>query len=251
MMIGVPVWICNAIAGVLYLILTLLLVKLVYGKIFKLSTEELGIGSFSVRPGCIVIAIVIPAAVTAIYLLFVRGEFTFLGSDRETILNILSAGLFYTAIGSGFVEEIIFRGVIMNLLKKRWNTTVAVLLPSFVFALGHVAGAGSGIADRLLVIIAGTAAGVMFSLIAMKSGSVWNSAVVHTVWNLFMVGGGLTIGTKAADDALVTYVLSSKSLILTGGQFGIESSLIAVIAYIVVAVTVYALAGKGIRQLKA
>ena len=49
----------------------------------------------------------------------------------------------------------------------------------------------------LLVILAGTMVGVMFSLIAIESGSVWNSGVVHAAWNIVIIGGGLAIGEKA------------------------------------------------------
>lgn len=41
----------------------------------------------------------------------------------------------------------------------------------------------------LLVALAGTLSGIMFSLIAVKSGSVWNSGIVHAIWNIIIVGG--------------------------------------------------------------
>lgn len=42
-------------------------------------------------------------------------------------------------------------------------------------------------------IIAGTMVGIMFSMIAIESGSVWNSGIVHSLWNIIIIGGGLSI----------------------------------------------------------
>ena len=76
--------------------------------------------------------------------------------------------------------------------------------------------------------------GIMFSMIAMESDSVWNSGIVHSIWNIIIIGGGLSISEKANEYSVMTYVLDSKSFVITGGEFGIEASVIALIGYIVV-----------------
>ena len=82
--------------------------------------------------------------------------------------------------------------------------------------------------------------GVMFSLIALQSGSVWNSGIVHAVWNIVIIGGGLSIGETADAHAVVSYVLESRSFAVTGGQFGIEASVISLAGYCIVAAIAYA-----------
>ena len=69
----------------------------------------------------------------------------------------------------------------------------------------------------------------------MESGSVWNNGLVHAVWNIVIIGGGLSIGEEADSYSVMSYVLDSKAFAITGGEFGIESSVIALIAYISVA----------------
>ena len=76
--------------------------------------------------------------------------------------------------------------------------------------------------------------GVMFSLIALEGRSVWNSAIVHGVWNMIIIGGGLTIGTEINEYSVCSYVLETRAFLLTGGEFGIESSVVAIIGYIAV-----------------
>ena len=147
----------------------------------------------------------------------------------------LSAGVAFTGIAAGFVEEMVFRGVILNALKKRWNIKVAVIVPSMLFGIVHVLGQDFSIGSCLLVIIAGTMVGVMFSMIAIESGSVWNSGIVHAIWNVVIIGGGLAIGEKMDKYSVMTYVLNSKDFAITGGEFGIESSVISLFGYIIVA----------------
>ena len=97
---------------------------------------------------------------------------------------------------------------------------------------------GPGLVGCLLVVLAGTMVGIMFSLIATYSKSIWNSAVVHALWNLIIVGGILEVGNASSEYSINNYVLSSKSFLITGGDFGIESSLIALIFYSLVSIIV-------------
>lgn len=76
----------------------------------------------------------------------------------------------------------------------------------------------------------------MFSLIAIESGSVWNSGIVHAIWNIVIIGGGLSIGEKANENSVMTYVLENKSFAITGGEFGIESSAISLLGYVIVSI---------------
>lgn len=55
---------------------------------------------------------------------------------------------------------------------------------------------------------------------------------------MLIIGGGLVIDTEARQNALCTYVLNNKSFVLTGGEFGIESSVIAVVGYCVVSLII-------------
>ncbi|MFR2880559.1 MAG: lysostaphin resistance A-like protein [Lachnospiraceae bacterium] len=108
----------------------------------------------------------------------------------------LSAGVAFKGMRLDLLKKWCLEGVILNALKKRWNIKVAVIVPSMLFGIVHVLGQDFSIGSCLLVIIAGTMVGVMFSMIAIESGSVWNSGIVHAIWNVVIIGGGLAIGGK-------------------------------------------------------
>lgn len=239
--IKIPTGICNIVAGVLYFVFTYFLLKVLMSKILKLNMVDYGFAKTGLKFKWCLIAIVLPLIVTGVYLLFFQGKFVPSDMNGNQIFTTLSAGIVFMGIAAGFVEEMVFRGVILNLLKERWNIWIAVIVPSVLFGLVHVIGLDFSLGSCLLVILAGTMVGIMFSLIEIESGSVWNNGLVHAIWNIVIIGGGLSIGEEADSYSVMSYVLDSKAFAITGGEFGIESSVIALIAYIVVAVFAFAM----------
>lgn len=233
--IKIPTGICNIIAGIIYAGLTYLILKMFISKIIKLPTSDFGMSKFAIKIRWILIAVLLPFVIKGSYLLIFNGKYVSSNMNGNQMFNTLSAGVAFTGIAAGFVEEMVFRGVILNALKKRWNIKVAVIVPSMLFGIVHVLGQDFSIGSCLLVIIAGTMVGVMFSMIAIESGSVWNSGIVHAIWNVVIIGGGLAIGEKIDKYSIMTYVLNSKDFAITGGEFGIESSVISLFGYIIVA----------------
>ena len=233
--IKVPEFICNALAGVLYVLFAYLLIKKLCTKYLNHKMEEYYIPKFSIKWYWILIGLLLPLCVSGVYLLFISGTYTTVSLSLFKKLSLIAAGIFYFGIGAGIVEEMVFRGIIMNALDKRYNKAVAIIAPSLLFGLVHILGTGFNLLSSLLVILAGTMVGIMFSLIAQSHKSIWNSAIVHALWNIIIIGGILDIGTPASEDTLYNYVLKSNSFLLTGGEFGIESSIIATIGYLIVA----------------
>ena len=235
-MAGIPSMIGIVLNGFLYISLTLVLVKLFFGKIMHLDMAGLGLTRFSVKPKWLLAGFLLPIAVMAVYLLLLPGEYVSSGMERGEILETLGIGIFCTGFGAGFVEEIVFRGVIFHSLRKAFNSGVGVILPSVLFGIVHILGMDFSLGSCMLVILAGTAAGIMFSVITIESGSVWSNALVHSLWNIIVIGGGVTVALQPSENSVMTYIPANKSFIVTGGDFGIESSAISLIAYIAVIV---------------
>ena len=217
--IKIPTGICNIIAGIIYAGLTYLILKMFISKIIKLPTSDFGMPKFAIKIRWILIAVLLPFVIKGSYLLIFNGKYVSSNMNGNQMFITLSAGVAFTGIAAGFVEDI----------------KVAVIVPSMLFGIVHVLGQDFSIGSCLLVIIAGTMVGVMFSMIAIESGSVWNSGIVHAIWNVVIIGGGLAIGEKMDKYSIMTYVLNSKDFAITGGEFGIESSVISLFGYIIVA----------------
>lgn len=164
--------------------------------------------------------------------------------DTETTLAMITAAVFFYGFATGIVEEIIFRGVIMGSLEKRFNIKVAIIIPSVLFGMLHIIGNDLDFFSVIQLLIAGSIVGVLFSLIAYESNSIWNSAVVHGVWNMAIIGGILYIGKSADSSSIFNFVLKNKSFLLSGGDFGVEASVISIFVYLLFIVVAFVLLNK-------
>ncbi len=235
-LVKVPSFVANIIAGIFYVVFAYFLLKLLCEKYIKVDMSDYNIPIFKIELKWVVVAFLLPLIITAFYILFVPGSFEQNVLDVKSKLDLLSAGIFFTGLGAGIVEEMVFRGIMMCVIEKRFSKKVAIIVPSVLFGFVHIIGMGFNLLSCALVLIAGTMVGIMFSVIASETKSIWNSAIVHAIWNMVICSGVLSVTTKIDEYSLYTYVLESNSVILTGGDFGIESSIIAMVGYALVCV---------------
>lgn len=186
-----------------------------------------------------ILAILLPTVVVIVYLLLFDGNFVENPSLINSKLQIISSGIFYTGLGAGIVEEMVFRGFILNLLKEKYNIKIAIILPSLIFGLLHIIGIPFNILTYMQIIFAGTLVGIMFSLISIKENNILASSLVHSFWNIFIIGGILNIGTEFNKYSIYNYILKNKNILFTGGEFGIEISIISIVSYMIVIYLVF------------
>lgn len=229
--LGVSPVICNILAGALYAAFAILGVRLLCRKLLKTAPDELRISRFRVRPIWVLSALAMPALVLLLAV-WAGGHWelnSFSPADRAAAVT---GAVFFYGLATGIVEELIFRGVIMGCLERRTNIQIAIVAPSVLFGLLHVFGNDLDLASTIQLLIAGSIVGILFSLIAWESGSIWNSAVVHGVWNMVMVGGILRIGEEADSGSILNFIFEDKSFFLSGGDFGVEASVISIFVYL-------------------
>ena len=98
----------------------------------------------------------------------------------ETVLYIL------TMFCVGFLEEMIFRGLLFNTMKKD-NLVVAILVSSLTFGIGHIVnlfnGSGADLLANILQVIYATSAGFMFVMLYHKTDSIIICILVHAIFN--------------------------------------------------------------------
>lgn len=231
LILGVPVPVCNILAGILYVVFTYMGAKILCAKFLKISMAEMRIPKFQIKAFWLLAAILMPILVLLISILS-GGKWQSNTFDTETVLaTITSAAAFY-GLAAGIVEEIVFRGVIMGCLEKRFGKVIAVIVPSVLFGALHMIGSSLDLISIVQLLIAGSIVGILFSLVAIESNSIWNNAVIHSIWNMAIVGGILHIGSSADSDSMYNFVLDHKSFLLSGGDFGIEASIISIAIYL-------------------
>ena len=128
-------------------------------------------------------------------------------SPLETILYILSMFLV------GFLEELIFRGLLFNTMKKD-SLKVAIIVSSITFGIGHIINLFNGSSNIILTIlqiIYATSAGFMFVMIYYRSNSIIPCIIFHALFN------GLSAFTKETSDIFLNILSCILLTIITGG----------------------------------
>lgn len=215
------------------LITTFFFFRLYTVKVLQLKMEDFRI-NINIKMWGIVVAVALPAFVVCTYAIICKLSINEYGPAQTIVLWISSLIMAFKA---GLLEEMLFRGYAMQLLESRWNKYIAVLIPSILFSLAHIPSMGYfNVLGILMLVISGTLVGIMFSLITYKGNSISNSVFLHTIWNFFMVTDILQITTTEGvyGNPLFLLIIPSKSVLLSGGRFGVESSLVAIIGYFAV-----------------
>lgn len=229
---GISNAIYSMIAGVLYIAFTLIGSTLFCRKFLKISIIKMRIFHIQLQTFWVVAAILMPISVIFIYILL-GGHWEVNIFHTETVLEKIIGAVAFYGLAAGIVEEIIFRGLIMGCLEKRFHIKIAILIPSILFGLLHIIGNDLDFASVIQLLLAGSIVSILFSLIAYESNSIWNNALVHGFWNMTMIGGVLYIGNHPDNDSIFNFVLNNKSFWLSGGDFGIESSVISIAVYLI------------------
>lgn len=133
--------------------------------------------------------------------------------------------LFAGGISAGFVEELIFRGILFRWLEEFGGSWVALLLTSAIFGLAHIANDGATWFSSFAIAME---AGLLLGGAYMLTRSLWMPIGLHFGWNITqgLIWDVPVSGYEA--DGIVAAELSGNPL-LSGGAFGLEASLIALI----------------------
>lgn len=172
----------------------------------------------------------------------VRGTIIGAGAFVATVLLIglfggwdhFSGGSFWGFVasiglmaGAAVNEELLFRGVIFRLTQKRFGTWAGVALSAVLFGGTHLLNSGATLWGALAIAVE---AGVTLAVLYTATRSLWVPIAFHFGWNLFESGVFGTTVSGASDTAhgLLSTTFSGPA-VLTGGSFGPEASLLAVL----------------------
>ena len=132
-------------------------------------------------------------------------------SPSEAVCYVL------TMLCVGFLEEVIFRGLLFNAMRKD-GVKSAIIVSSLTFGIGHIInlfnGSGAGLLPNLLQVVYATAAGFMFVMIYYKTESLIVCIVAHGVFNALSV----FVNEAAVTDMM--RILSCVFLIVVCGGYG-------------------------------
>jgi len=176
------------------------------------ALPDLGIGMLM---GFLIMALTVGAAAVAdIYNIAGRGDSSQLVHELVT-----------SAIMPAFMEELLFRGILFRWLEEFGGSFVALLLTSAMFGAAHLMNPNATAVAAFGIAIE---AGVLLGGAYMLTRSLWLPIGLHAAWN-FTQGEIFDVPVSGLDEhGLVQAKLSGPAL-LSGGGFGLEASLFAMV----------------------
>ena len=94
-------------------------------------------------------------------------------ANTWTSASFMSLWLFSATLLAPVSEELVFRGILLNLWQRRWGTTRAVIFSAIAFGAVH-----------LQYAVFATVAGVFFALVYLKYRSLWPGTLLHSLYNV-------------------------------------------------------------------
>lgn len=137
---------------------------------------------------------------------------------------LVPLAMLWFGLSSGFFEEMLFRGVLFRISEEVLGSWMAIAISSLAFGLIHLNNPGATIKGVLFIAVE---AGVLLAAAYILTGRLWMSMGFHMAWNytqaaifpMHVSGDGTALG--------LFKVKINGPDILTGGVYGMESSIVA------------------------
>jgi len=142
------------------------------------------------------------------------------GDSNRLVLELVTV-----AILPGFMEELLFRGILFRWIEEFGGSWAALAITSALFGLAHMGNPNATWFSSFAIAIE---AGVLLGGAYMLTRSLWFPIGLHAAWN-FTQGEIFDVPVSGIDEhGLVQAKLSGPPL-LSGGTFGLEASIIALV----------------------
>lgn len=146
----------------------------------------------------------------------------------EFMQNLVSEGIMFFV--PPFVEEMAFRGIIINRVAERYNLISGVFVSSILFGMVHLLNGALDLASAVQLIISGMLMGILLSLTYVYENSIWADYIIHAIYNLFFTV--VPIKASVTHDWPFQLIFTSHKQLITGGQYGSDCSLAFNLSYL-------------------
>lgn len=147
-------------------------------------------------------------------------EVDFIGSDFLLLVLLF--------VFVAFAEEMLLRGYVLKNLMLSMNKYVALLVSALVFSVMHALNPNFSWVTLLSLFLAGIGLGATY----IYTKNLWFPIAYHFSWNFFQSLVGFNVSGLDIYSVIVTE--NSGPDLLTGGAFGLEGSILGIIAEVLV-----------------
>jgi len=177
-----------------------------------------------------------------ILVMYLNGNYSVININPVSFILIPFALMFTVAI----IEEILVRGIIFRIMEEKLGSYVSLTISSLLFGVLHLANPHSTLISSICITIAGFLMGAAF----IYSRNLWMPIALHFAWNFTQSGifGAITSGNEKTNSLLKAKIQGSE--FITGGAFGPEGSIQAIIFCALITIVVLILSRKANKIIK-
>lgn len=94
--------------------------------------------------------------------------------------------IFVLMICVGFIEELLFRGLLFRAIERQSGVNRAILISGVTFGIGHIVNLARGmaVADQMIQIVAGIFIGIALAYLFVVTRSILPGAIFHVLFNI-------------------------------------------------------------------
>ena len=137
----------------------------------------------------------------------------------------LWASLIHDGIFPAVAEEMIYRAILFRWIEEFAGSWAALILSSVLFGLSHIDNPNADLVSMVGIMLEG---GILLGAAYMLTRRLWFSMGIHASWNLTQ-GEIFDIPVSGNDAHGLVEAKLSGPILLTGGGFGLEASLISIV----------------------
>lgn len=140
---------------------------------------------------------------------------------------------FTVAFSVAIFEEILIRGILFRILEEKLGSYISLLITAIIFGGLHLLNPNSTLFSGLCV---GIEAGFLMGAAYIYARNLWFPIAIHFAWNFMQSGvfGAITSGNEKTAGLLTSKITGSP--LITGGEFGPEGTIQAIVFCVLAAI---------------
>lgn len=177
-----------------------------------------------------------------ILVIYLNGSYSVVNINPISFILIPFTIMFTVAI----IEEILVRGIIFRIVEEKLGSYISLTISSVLFGIFHLANPHGTLISAICITMAGFMLGAAF----IYSRNLWFPIALHFAWNFTQSGiyGAITSGNEKTNSLLNAKIQGPE--FITGGEFGPEGSIQAILFCAVGAIVLLALSRKENKIIK-
>lgn len=164
------------------------------------------------------------------YIIMALGGYSFQWASSMDTSSVLISSI-EAALGAAVIEELIFRGLMFQAIDKLGGKWLALAVTSLFFGVAHLGNAGATLWSGIAIALE---AGVLLGAAFLWRRNLWFSMGLHFAWNAVEGLLGIPVSGHTAPGLFTVQVNGAP--ILTGGDFGLEGSIVPVIISLLISI---------------